>query len=56
MKKGKVVALLLTFCMLAGCGVSNTEELTNTIYCLAENPNDGQTDSAGTIGEGAGGW
>ena len=55
MKKGKVVALLLTFCMLAGCGASDTEELTNTIYCLAENPNDGQTDSAGTIGEGAGG-
>ncbi len=55
MKKGKVVALLLTCCMLAGCGASDTEILTNTIYCLAENPNDSQTDSTGTIGEGAGG-
>ena len=55
MKKGKVVALLLTCCMLAGCGASNTEILTNTIYCLAENPDDGQSDSAGTTDEGAGG-
>ena len=52
MKKGKVVVLLLTCCMLAGCGTSDTEILTNTIYCLAENPDDGQSDSAGTTDEG----
>ncbi len=55
MKKGKVVALLLTCCMLAGCGASDTEILTNTIYCLAENQDDGQSESEGTTDEGAGG-
>ena len=52
MKKGKAAAIVLTCCMLAGCGASDTEELTKTIYCLAENPSSSQTGEAGTAGEG----